>query len=72
MIRTVEATIDEQGIVRLQEAVALSGPHRALVTILEEEPHVNATALLSEAALAEDWDRPEEEAAWLHLQPARL
>jgi hypothetical protein len=71
MIRTVEATIDEQGVVLLQEAIALSGPHRALVTILEEEPHANATALLSEAALAEDWDRPEEEAAWSHLQPLR-
>jgi len=49
----------------------LSGIHRALVTVLEEEPHVNSTALLSEAALAEDWDRPEEEAAWFRLQPVR-
>lgn len=72
MIRTVEATIDEQGTVRLQEAVALTGPHRALVTILEEESNANATALLSEAALAEDWNRPEEDAAWSHLQPAQL
>lgn len=71
MIRTVEATIDEQGTVLLQEAVALTAPHRALVTILEEEPNVNATALLSEAALAEDWNRPEEDAAWSHLQPAQ-
>lgn len=39
MLRTVEATIDEQGTVLLQEAVALTGPHHALVTILEEEPH---------------------------------
>ena len=38
MIRTIEATIDEQGTVLLQEAVTLNGPHRALVTILEEEP----------------------------------
>ena len=28
------------------------------------------TALLSERALAEDWNRPEEDAAWSHLQPA--
>jgi len=71
MIRTVEATIDEQGTVLLQEAVVLTGHHRTLVTILEEEPHPNATALLSEAALAEDWNRPEEDTAWSHLQPAR-
>ncbi len=69
MIRTLEATIDERGVVSLQEAVALTGPHRALVTILEDTPHPNATALLSEAALAEDWNRPEEDAAWSHLQP---
>ncbi len=71
MIRTIEAVIDEHGSVLLQEAVALSTPRRALVTILEEEPYPNETALLSEAALAEDWNRPEEDAAWFHLQPAR-
>jgi len=27
--------------------------------------------LLSEAALAEDWNRAEEDAAWAHLQPAK-
>lgn len=71
MIRTVEGVIDPVGIVRLLEPVLLSGPRRALVTILEEEPgvHPNETALLSEAALAEDWNRPEEDAAWSYLQP---
>jgi large-conductance mechanosensitive channel len=29
---------------------------------------VSATALLSEQALAEDWNRPEEDEAWSHLQ----
>jgi len=29
---------------------------------------VNEEALLSEAALAEDWNRPEEDAAWAYLQ----
>jgi hypothetical protein len=28
-------------------------------------------ALLSEAALAEDWNRAEENAAWAYLQPAK-
>ena len=70
MIRTIEAIIDEQGSVRLLEAVALPHARRALVTILEEPPALpQETALLSEAALAEDWNRPEEEAAWSHLQP---
>jgi hypothetical protein len=72
MIRTVEASIDERGAVRLLEAVDLPTSRRALVTILDEEPRapVHELALLSEAALAEDWNRPEEDAAWSHLQPA--
>ncbi len=73
MIRTVEAVIDERGTVRLLENVNLPNARRALVTILEEEPiaHGSEAALLSEAALAEDWDRPEEDAAWSHLQQER-
>jgi hypothetical protein len=70
MIRTIEATIDEQGTVRLLENIHLPGAKRALVTILDDEPnnHPIETALLSEAALSEDWNRPEEDAAWAHLQ----
>ena len=73
MIRTVEAVIDEQGVVRLLEDVHLPSTRRALVTILEDEPaeQTGEAALLSEAALAEDWNRPEEDAAWSHLQPER-
>jgi hypothetical protein len=71
MIRTVEAVIDEQGTVRLLEAVRLPASRRALVTILEDELPARAdeaeTALLSEPALG-DWNRPEEDEAWSHLQ----
>ena len=61
--------IEPNGEVRLVEPVHLSAPSRALVTILEEAPQVHEAALMSEAALAEDWNRPEEDAAWAHLQP---
>ena len=73
MIRTVEAVIDEDGNVRLLESVEVVGARRALVTILEDEPpfSVSPAALLSEPALAEDWNKPEEDTAWSHLQPAR-
>ncbi len=37
---------------------------------LEAISDVSETALLSEAALAEDWNRPEEDEAWSYLQPA--
>ena len=72
MIQTVEAVIDTNGQVRLLGKVHVDSPRRALLTVLEEpatEP--GETALLAEAALAADWSRPEEDAAWSHLQPAR-
>jgi len=68
MLKTVEATIDEQGNVKLLEPIQLSKPERAFVIIFSEEPDVSETALLSEDALAEHWLRPEEDAAWEHLQ----
>jgi len=73
MIRTVEAVIDEHGNVRLREPVHLSAARRALVMILEEQPGAGASesALLSETALAEDWNRPEEDEAWSYLQPVQ-
>ena len=72
MIQTVEAIIEPDGKVLLLEPVQLSERRRALVTILEDEPTggIPVTALLSEQSLAEDWNRPEEDEAWSHLQPA--
>ncbi len=69
MIQTIEAAIDEHGQVRLTRPIQLPAPRRALVMILEEPatPDIE-TALLSEAALAADWNRPEEDEAWSHLQ----
>ena len=40
------------------------------MTILADEQDIPEAALLSEAALAEDWDRSEEDTAWSHLHPA--
>ena len=72
MIRTVEATIDASGRVHLDEDVALKGPARALVTILEDDltdwVKRNETAILSEAALAEGWTDKEADEAWKHLE----
>ena len=70
MIQTIEAVIDEQGRVQPLQDVTFPHGRHALVTILDEKPAtvVSETALLSEAALAEDWDRPEEDEAWSYLQ----
>jgi hypothetical protein len=66
MLRTVEATIDENGAVSLVEPVKLSHKSKALLTMLESAA-VDEVTLLSEKAL-EDWNRSEEDAAWAHLQ----
>jgi hypothetical protein len=72
MIQTVEAIVDETGAVRLLVPLRLDRRHRALVTILNDDPSDKpVTALLSEPVLARDWNRPEEEEAWSHLQQAR-
>ena len=73
MIQTVEAIIEPDGRVHLLESVQVTEARRALVTILEDEPaaKISETALLSEQSLAEDWNRPEEDEAWSHLQPVR-
>jgi hypothetical protein len=69
--RRIGAVVDRQGRVRLLEEVRLRRDCRAWVTLLDnaETVRVSETAALSEPALAEDWNRPEEDKAWSHLQP---
>ena len=81
MPKTAEAIVGENGQIQLLESLPLRARQRVLVTALEEESFPNAesndsaetrageTALLSESALAEDWNRKEEDEAWSHLQP---
>ncbi|MBK8540502.1 MAG: hypothetical protein IPL60_10895 [Ardenticatenia bacterium] len=73
MLRTIEATIDADGNVRLLEPVRLDQWVRALVTILEPldadlEAEMPSPTEWSEQALAADWLRTDEDAAWAHLQ----
>ena len=65
----------------LLEPVTLAGERRALVTVLDESPAPDPQslagsalecALMSEASLAEDWLRPEEDEAWAHLSELPL
>ena len=73
MIQTFEAIVDKTGNIRLLEPVKLPSSSRVLITVMDEKPliHINEEALLSEAALAEDWNRPEEDEAWDYLQSAQ-
>lgn len=65
MSRIIEAEVDAQGNIRPKQPVALPPGSRVLVTV--PEPEGAETALLSEAALGSDWNRPEEDAAWSDL-----
>jgi len=72
MIRTIKAVVEPDGTVQLLEPIRLESPRQALLTILEDgdDDSRSIEARLSEAALADDWSRPEEDAAWAHLQRA--
>lgn len=75
MLKTVEAILEEDGHLQLLEEIPLRGTRRVLVTLLDEDTaqpdQIAESALLSQAALAEDWDRVEEDWAWGHLQQER-
>ena len=69
MIRTVEAVIDERGVIRVIEPIELPPGRKVLATILEKgaSPRPSEISLMSETALA-DWNRPEEDEAWAEFQ----
>ena len=70
MFKTIEAIIDTDGHVDLKESVKITHRCRAFVTIIDE-PNISEVTLLSEPSLAADWDKPEEDSAWSHLQQAQ-
>ena len=71
MLETYKATVDHKGDIQLPENLILPSGSQVLITILDKPVAgpVNDEALLSERALAEDWNRPEEDEAWESLQP---
>lgn len=69
MLKTIEVEIDATGHIHPVEPVGPLPPGRALLTLLTSA--VDEALYLSESALAEDWLRPEEDAAWAHLQPGK-
>ena len=68
MTRTVEVEIDEAGAIRPLDPTLKLPRGRAVLAWPEGEALY--PALMSEKALA-DWIRPEEDAAWEHLQPTK-
>ncbi|APW47508.1 hypothetical protein [Rhodoferax antarcticus] len=76
MLRTYEAVLQPNGSLQFLDlpATTTRKPCRVLVTFTNE-PLPMDTALcgasLSESALAQDWLRDEEDAAWSHLQAVK-
>lgn len=76
MSRTYEAVLQPDGHLQFLDLpkVETQAPRRVLVTFTDDLPTPDTAlsgASLSEPALAEDWLREEEEAAWAHLQTGR-
>jgi len=72
----VEAHVDDDGHLRVDVPTDLPKCHLKAVLVLDDvnhlESHSMETSLLSQHALAEDWERPEEDEAWKHLQLVTL
>lgn len=76
MLQTYEAVLQPNGSLQFLDLAVASTrvPRRVLVTFTEEFTVADTApcgATLSESALAQDWQRVEEDAAWAHLQPAK-
>lgn len=76
MLKTIEAVTDQNGMLRLLSPTKLPKSRRVIITLLDDEASDEMTdpdrfrtslALLSESALAKDWERKEEDEAWSHL-----
>jgi hypothetical protein len=71
IMKTVKAILGTDGRLRLPAKTKLSRAQRVLVTFLDDAPDLSESMLaskLSESALSTEWDRPEEDVAWQHLQ----
>lgn len=66
MDKFLRGYVDEYGNIQLPGEVHLTPGQHVLVAI--SPASFSETARLSEAALARDWSRPEEDEAWSHLQ----
>ena len=66
-MQTIAVAIDAAGNVHPLDPIGRLPAGRALLTLL---PGGGDALMLAEPALAEDWLRPEEDAALAHVQPA--
>jgi hypothetical protein len=70
MLTTIEVTIDKTGHLHSIEPKQMIKPRRALLTWMEPDA-THEPALMAEAALAQDWLNPAEDAAWANLRSGK-
>jgi hypothetical protein len=68
MTKTIEVEIDSGRVRPMDPAASL--PHGRALLVWQIDPH-HETMLLTEASLAKDWLRPEEDEAWASMQPEK-
>jgi len=69
MEKLYEAVVESDGRIRLNTPVHLEKGLRVLVAIPQTDLDIAESGIaLSEPALAVDWNKPEEDDAWAHLQ----
>ena len=70
MLHTYKATVDQKGNLQLPENLTLPSGSQVLITVLDKPlpDTANDETLLSEQALAKDWNKPEEDEAWETLR----
>ena len=69
MLQSFEGIIDKDGKLRILDSITLPKSRRVIITVLDDDADDSflSLALLSESALAREWDQPEEDKAWSHL-----
>ncbi len=70
MPKTFKSILGRDGKLRLRDKLRFSRDRKVLVTVLDDglEDESQFTSNLSESSLSKDWNRPEEDEAWQHLQ----
>ena len=69
MEKLYEAIVESDGRIRLNTSVHLEKGLRVLVAIPQADLDTAVSGIaLSEPTLAVDWNKPEEDDAWAHLQ----
>jgi len=67
-LKAIEATVSPDGRIQTADPLPFTQPTKVILTVAIDQDEDLDLALASEAALAKDWNREEEDQAWASLQ----